>query len=33
MGQDQVSSEILHSSVCFLAAFFGSIAVALGWLG
>ena len=32
-GQDQVSSEIFILAFVFLAAFFGSIAVALGWLG
>jgi hypothetical protein len=33
MGQDQMSSEIFILAFVFLAAFFGSIAVALGWLG
>jgi hypothetical protein len=32
-GQDRMSSEIFILAFVFLAVFFGSIAVALGWLG
>jgi hypothetical protein len=33
MGQDQVALQVFMFATVLLAAFFGSIAVALSWLG